>query len=87
MNYYLLAASLLLAAPAAHAQTAPPATTPSGTQAKAIRAKTADRRAEAYQGPQVVSNNETLRQQMMQKSKPADALRMQAKDIPGGPKK
>lgn len=60
----------------ARAQTAPAAAprNPTPTQAKAIRAKTADRRAEAYQGPKVVPDSKKLGQKMIRNSKPADGV-------------
>lgn len=76
----LALASLLLPA---RAQTALPTTTPSlgSAQAKAIRAKTAERRAEAYQGPKVVPDSKKLGQKMPKDSKPADAIRIRASQL------
>jgi hypothetical protein len=70
----LLALGTLLGA---HAQTAPPASTPnpSPSEAKAIRAQTAERRAAAYNGPKAVKNSKELGRKMIEKSKPTDGLR------------
>ncbi|RZK99564.1 MAG: hypothetical protein EOO62_24700 [Hymenobacter sp.] len=79
----LLASSLALTSLLpARAQTAPAAPrNPTPTQAKAIRAKTAERRAETYQGPKVVPNSKKLGQKMLQDSKPADGIRVRADEI------
>jgi hypothetical protein len=54
----------------AHAQTTP---TPP---------KTTDQRAAAYQGPKVTKDSKALGQKMVQKSKPADAIRMSVRELP-----
>ncbi|MGI4832479.1 MAG: hypothetical protein ACRYFK_03360 [Janthinobacterium lividum] len=58
----------------ARAQTTPAAAprNPTPAQAKTIRAQTAARRADTYQGPKVVQNSKELGQKMIQKSKPTD---------------
>ncbi|NML63995.1 hypothetical protein HHL22_02140 [Hymenobacter sp. RP-2-7] len=66
-----LAGSLALATllQPARAQTTPAAAprNPTPAQAKTIRAKTAERRADSYQGPKVVQNSKELGQKMIQK--------------------
>lgn len=66
----------------ARAQTAPAAAprNPTPAQARTIRARTAERRADAYQGPKVVRNGEELGKKMLQKSKPADAVRTRVRE-------
>lgn len=80
-----LAGSLALAALLlpARAQTVPAAAphNPTPAQTKTIRAQTAARRADAYQGPKVVQNSKELGQKMIQKSRPADALRLSAREL------
>lgn len=72
-SYLLFALGTLLGT--AHAQTTPPTTrNPTPTQAKTIRAKTADRREATYTGPKVVNNSQELGKKMIQKSKPADGM-------------
>jgi len=76
----LALAGLLLPA---HAQTTPATAprNPTPAQAKAISEQTAERRAEQYQGPKVVKDSKELGQKMIQKSKPADAVRTRARQL------
>lgn len=51
-------------------------------QAPATSPKTAAQRAATYQGPKVVKDSKALGQKMVQKSKPADAIRTSVRDLP-----
>jgi hypothetical protein len=51
-------------------------------QAPATSPKTADQRAAAYQGPKVVKDSKVLGKKMVQKSKPADAIRTSVRELP-----
>lgn len=68
---------LTLAALPTLAQTTPPPTpaprNPSPAQAKVIKARTAERRAQTYQGPRVVKDSKALGREFIQESKPAPA--------------
>jgi hypothetical protein len=67
----------------ARAQTTPAAAprNPTPAQAKAISTKTAERRAETYQGPKAVHDSKELGRKMIQKSRPADGLHMRASEL------
>lgn len=68
---------LPLAALSALAQTTPPTPAPRNptpTQAKAIKARTAERRAKAYKGPHVVQDSKALGREFIQESKPAPTV-------------
>ncbi|MGI4760512.1 MAG: hypothetical protein ACRYF0_07395 [Janthinobacterium lividum] len=51
-------------------------------QAPATSPKTADQRAVTYQGPKVTKDSKALGKKMVQKSKPADAIRTSVRDLP-----
>ena len=84
MKTLLLLASLLPLA-TAHAQT-PAAPASKSSRAKVIAPKTAEQRAENYQGPKVVDNTKALGHKMIQQSKPVDGLRMRANTLPVQPR-
>ncbi|MGI4823601.1 MAG: hypothetical protein ACRYFV_20505 [Janthinobacterium lividum] len=43
---------------------------------------TADQRAATYQGPKVAKDSKALGKKMVQKSKPADAIRTSVRELP-----
>lgn len=68
---------LALATAPALAQTTPPAPrNPTPAQAKAIKERTAERRAERYQGPKVVKNSKQLGREFIQDSKPTQDVKI-----------
>lgn len=60
-------------ATAAQTLPAPAPRNPTPAQAKAIKSRTAERRAATYKGPKVVKDSKALGREFIQESKPAPA--------------